>query len=115
MAASPTERIFTVSEITQLIKGTLEESYPRLTVQGEISNFRPSGAGHWYFVLKDNAAMIPLVMFRTRAEAVRFVPTDGMLVKANGGISVYARRGYYQLICDSLVQAGAGGCRSGTG
>jgi exodeoxyribonuclease VII large subunit len=108
MAASPTERIFTVSEITQLIKGTLEESYPRVTVQGEISNFRPSGAGHWYFSLKDNDSMISLVMFRTRAEAVRFVPADGMLVKAVGGISVYARRGNYQLICDSLAPAGAG-------
>jgi exodeoxyribonuclease VII large subunit len=108
MAVSPQERIYTVSEITQLIKGTLEESYPRIAVQGEISNFRPSGAGHWYFSLKDNDSMISLVMFRTRAEAVRFAPADGMLVKAVGGISVYARRGNYQLICDSLAQAGAG-------
>ena len=67
MAAPGSERIYTVSEITGLIKGTLEETFPRIAVQGEVSNFRPSGAGHWYFSLKDNEAMISLVMFRGKA------------------------------------------------
>jgi exodeoxyribonuclease VII large subunit len=108
MSAAPAERIYSVSEITQLIKGTLEGEFPRVTVQGEISNFRPSSTGHWYFSLKDTEAMLSIVMFRGRLDTVRFVPEDGMLVKASGGISVYARRGNYQLICDSLVRAGAG-------
>ncbi len=108
MGASPAERTYSVSEITQLVKSTLEGEYPRVTVQGEISNFRPSSTGHWYFSLKDTEAVLSIVMFRSRLEMVRFVPQDGMLVKATGGISVYARRGSYQLICDSLVRAGAG-------
>ncbi len=58
MRAAPAERIYTVSEMTQLIKATLEDGFPWVTVQGEISNFRPSSAGHWYFSLKDTEAVI---------------------------------------------------------
>ncbi len=108
MPAGPAEHIYTVSEMTQLIKGTLEEGFPWVTVQGEISNFRPSSTGHWYFSLKDADAVLSLVMFRGRLENVRFAPADGMLVKATGSISVYARRGNYQLICESLLKAGEG-------
>jgi exodeoxyribonuclease VII large subunit len=108
MAGGVTERIYTVSEITQLIKATLEDGFPRITVQGEISNFRPSSTGHWYFSLKDAEAVLSLVMFRGRIEGVRFAPADGVLVKATGEISVYPRRGNYQLICESLLKAGEG-------
>jgi exodeoxyribonuclease VII large subunit len=108
MASPPQERIYTVAEITSLIKATLEDGFPRVTIQGEISNFRPSGAGHWYFSLKDQEAVISLVMFSRRADAVRFTPADGMLVRVTGAISVYAKRGNYQLICDTLAKAGEG-------
>ena len=106
--AAPAERIYTVSEITQLIKATLEDGFPWITVQGEISNFRPSSTGHWYFSLKDGDAVISVVMFRDKLDGVRFVPADGMLVKATGSVSVYAPRGSYQLICESLLKAGEG-------
>lgn len=99
---------YTVSEITELIKGTLEDGFPWVTVQGEISNFRPSASGHWYFSLKDTNAVLSVVMFRGRLEAARFDPEDGMLVTATGGISVYPRRGNYQLICETLARAGQG-------
>jgi exodeoxyribonuclease VII large subunit len=108
MPASLTGRVFSVSEITQLIKGTLEEGFPWVTIQGEVSNFRPSGAGHWYFSLKDSEALLSVVMFRNRQDALRFTPSDGTLVKAAGSISVYGKRGTYQLICESLSKAGEG-------
>src|SRR5271157_3684894 len=108
MPVSPPERIYTVTEITQLIKGTLEEGFAWVTVEGEISNFRPSSAGHWYFSLKDADALISVVMFRGRLDGVRFAPADGTLVKAAGSVSVYARRGNYQLICESLIKSGEG-------
>jgi exodeoxyribonuclease VII large subunit len=108
MPASRLERLYTVTEITQLIKGTLEEGFPWVTIQGEISNFRPSSTGHWYFSLKDTEAILSVVMFRGRLDAVRFTPADGALVKATGSISVYGRRGTYQLICESLVKSGEG-------
>jgi exodeoxyribonuclease VII large subunit len=108
MPERPSERIYTVSEITTLIKTTLEDGFPWITVQGEISNFRPSSTGHWYFSLKDVDAVISIVMFRGRLDGVRFAPADGMLVKASGSVSVYAKRGSYQLICESLLKAGEG-------
>lgn len=108
MPDSRTVHVYSVTEITQLIKGTLEEGFPWVTIQGEVSNFRPSGAGHWYFSLKDAEAVLSVVMFRGRQDAVRFAMADGALVKATGSISVYGRRGTYQLICESLVKAGEG-------
>jgi exodeoxyribonuclease VII large subunit len=107
-APNEAERIYTVQEITGLIKATLEDGFPSVTIQGEISNFRPASSGHWYFNLKDMEAMIAVVMFRSRLEGLRFTPADGMLVRATGGISVYPRRGNYQLICESLSRAGEG-------
>ncbi len=91
-----------------MIKSTLEGSFPAVSVEGEISNFRPSSTGHLYFTLKDRDAMLSGVMFRNRALSLSFLPADGMLVIARGSISVYAKRGSYQLICDSLVLAGQG-------
>lgn len=102
------ERVYTVTEITQLIKTTLEDGFPWLTIKGEISNFRPSSTGHWYFSLKDIDAVISVVMFRGRLDGVRFSPADGMLVTATGSVSVYAKRGGYQIICESLARAGEG-------
>ena len=108
MPGQQVERIYTVSEITQLIKATLEDGFPWITVKGEISNFRPSSTGHWYFSLKDVDAVLSVVMFRNRIDGVRFSPADGVVVKATGSVSVYAKRGSYQLICESLVKAGEG-------
>ncbi len=108
MPAGPAERTYSVSEITQLIKLTLEDGFPRVSVQGEISNFRPAASGHWYFSLKDRDAMLSVVMFRGRSLGVRFAPADGMLVRATGAISVYAQRGAYQLVCESLARTGEG-------
>jgi exodeoxyribonuclease VII large subunit len=101
-------RPFSISEITRAIKGTLEDGFPDVTVQGEISNFRPSSAGHFYFSLKDMDSILSAVMFRNRIDSVEFQPVDGMLVRARGGISVYAKRGTYQLICENLERAGEG-------
>ena len=79
-----------------------------MTIQGEISNFRPSSTGHWYFSLKDAEAVLSIVMFRGRIEGVRFAPADGMLVTISGGISVYPRRGTYQLIAEVMARSGVG-------
>ena len=68
MPGSPAERVYSVTEITQLIKTTLEEGFPWVTIQGEISNFRPASSGHWYFSLKDNDAIISVVMFQRRLD-----------------------------------------------
>ena len=101
-------KVFTVSEITSLIKETLEEGFRSVQISGEISNCRPSSTGHLYFTLKDKDAMISAVMFKGRQKSLNFLPRDGMLVKVSGNISVYALRGSYQIICDSIEKAGEG-------
>jgi exodeoxyribonuclease VII large subunit len=98
----------TVSEITSLIKRSLEHSFSGVRIEGEISNYRPSSSGHLYFTLKDAGAMISAVMFRGRASRLDFAPEDGQLVIASGNISVYEKRGNYQIICERLEKAGVG-------
>lgn len=98
----------TVSEINTLIKKTFEERFFNLCVTGEISSFRPSGNGHWYFTLKDSQSQLAAVMFRSMQYKLEFRPKDGDLVTVTGNIDVYAPRGTYQIICQSMVKAGEG-------
>lgn len=98
----------TVSELTDLIRRTLEGSFPEVIVEGELSNYRPSSAGHLYFTLKDNGAVLSAVMFKNRSRFLSFEPKDGMLLRVKGNISVYAQRGNYQIICEEMELAGAG-------
>jgi exodeoxyribonuclease VII large subunit len=102
------ERVYQVSEITNLVKATLEANFPHVVIEGEISNFKASGAGHMYFSLKDENAVIQAVLFRGRARRLSFEPEDGMLVRARGGISLYPKRGNYQIIVEDMQVAGMG-------
>ena len=99
---------FTVSELTDLIKRRLEEGFGSLCVEGELSNCRPSSIGHLYFTLKDKGAAISAVMFRNSLTRLTFALKDGMLLRAKGRLSVYAQRGTYQLVCETLEPAGIG-------
>ncbi len=103
-----TEKIYQVSDITYLIKEILESSFMALTIEGELSNFRPSSTGHWYFTLKDDDAMIQGVMFKRKSAGVKFLPKDGQRVKVKGTLAVYAKRGSYQIICNSMENSGEG-------
>jgi exodeoxyribonuclease VII large subunit len=102
------EQKFTVSEITELIRGKLEAAFPNILVEGEISNCRPASSGHLYFTLKDAGALLQAVMFRAKQRGLGFEPRDGMLVRARGNISVYPQRGNYQIICEGMELAGTG-------
>jgi exodeoxyribonuclease VII large subunit len=104
----PAGRSYTVSEITRQVRGVIEERFFGITVEGEISNFRPSSTGHLYFSLKDEEAVLSAVMFKNRIFGLGFKLADGMKVKATGNLSVYAKRGTYQLICEALVKSGEG-------
>jgi exodeoxyribonuclease VII large subunit len=99
---------FTVSEITDLVRKSLEGAFPDVAVEGEISNCRPASSGHLYLTLKDSGAVIQAVMFRNRRLQVAFEPQDGMLVRVRGNISVYPQRGSYQIICETMELAGTG-------
>jgi len=101
-------RVYTVSELTAGIKGTLEGTFPAVWVEGEISNLRVPSSGHAYFTLKDEGAQLSAVLFRGRGRRVRFEPEDGMHVLAFGGLDVYAARGQYQLVVELMEPQGLG-------
>lgn len=97
-----------VSELTSLIKQTLEQGFYGLKVTGEISNFRPSSTGHWFFTLKDASCSISAVMFKGSTWKVDFTPQEGDKVTVTGGLDVYGARGTYQLKCDTMEKSGFG-------
>lgn len=97
-----------MTELTGLVKEILEGSFPRVLVEGEISNCRPASSGHLYFNLKDRTSMIQAVMFRYRTRGMGFEPADGMLVRATGAVTVYAARGQYQILVERMERAGEG-------
>ncbi len=98
----------TVSDLTGIIKELLEGSFPLITVEGEISNYRPSSTGHIYFTLKDDHASISAVLFKGKSRYLSFIPKDGMKIRAKGSLSVYAQRGSYQIVIDSMEETGSG-------
>lgn len=101
-------QIFSVSQITELIKEILESSFRNITIEGEISNWKPSSAGHIYFTLKDSSAQIKAVLFRGNAYNLTFRPKDGDKVRCSGSLSVYGPQGNYQLIVNKMEPVGAG-------
>jgi exodeoxyribonuclease VII large subunit len=104
----PERKIYTVSELTQAIKDRLEEEYPSIWIQGEISNFRPAPSGHFYFTLKDEYSQIRCVMFKTQNRFLKFRPENGLEVIGWGRLSVYSPRGEYQIIFDTMEPLGFG-------
>jgi len=104
----PFPYILTVSELTQEIKDILEVKFSDIWVEGEISNLKIPPSGHVYFTLKDDFSQIRAVLFRTQARALRFRPEDGLDVICRGRVSLYERRGDYQLILEGMEPKGVG-------
>ena len=100
----------TVTELTAHIKGIIELDplLRRVTVLGELSNYKVYSSGHHYFTLKDSGAALSCVMFRSEAEKLRFRPENGMSVICSGRVSVYPRDGKYQLYVQDIQPEGAG-------
>jgi len=99
---------YTVSGITQVIKNFLEPNLVRIRVQGEVTNLRHPASGHLYFTLKDQNAQLSSVLFKGSAAKLNRLPKDGDEVILEGSISVYAPRGGYQLIAQSVEYLGVG-------
>lgn len=102
------DKVYTVSELTRLVKTELENAFPMLWVEGEISNFHRHHSGHLYFTLKDEISQLRTVMFRSDAKRVPFELKDGLQVVARGRINVYEPRGEYQLVVELLEPKGKG-------
>ncbi len=98
-----------VSRLVSRIKLALGQAFPdRVTVVGEVSNFKRHDSGHLYFRLKDADASIDAVMFRRAAGKLRFEPADGLEVVAEGRVDVYDVRGQLQVYVERMTPKGAG-------
>jgi len=103
-----TSRVFTVSELTRSIRGTLETKFGSVWVQGEISNYKLHPSGHQYFTLKDQRAQISCVIWRDTIAPPRHALVDGAQVQVYGTVTVYETRGQYQLSVQILQPRGVG-------
>ena len=102
-------KVYSIQEITKKIKTTLERGFPSIWLEGEVSNFKCTAAGHNYFTLKDETTQISAVMFRSIASKYEKNSIySGSKIKVFGNISVYERSGGYQIICSKVEQAGLG-------
>ncbi len=104
----PERRVWTVRGLVSAVRGHIEREYADTWVEGEISNFRPSEAGHLYFTLKEEAAQIKIVMFRSAARLLRFRPENGMQIVIRGRVTIYEDRGELQIAAEYMEPKGAG-------
>ena len=106
----PTKVIRSVSEITHLLKRLIEQQpdFQNVWIQGEVSNFSKSGAGHIYFTLKEDNHQISVAIFRSNAALLKFLPKDGEEVIVQGQLSLYAARGQYQIVGRNVEPVGIG-------
>ena len=103
-----TQEIISVSEINKRAKTILEENFPFVWIQGEVSNFFSAASGHWYFSLKDEFSEIRCAMFSNKNSQITFEPKDGDHLILNGTLSIFEGRGQYQIIVEHIELAGEG-------
>lgn len=100
--------IYSISRLNREARAQLEGHFPLIWVEGEISNLAKPRSGHIYFTLKDEFAQVRCAMFRMRATHLRFIPREGQQVFARVRVSIYENRGDFQLIIESMEEAGYG-------
>lgn len=104
----PERRVWTVRALVSAVRSHIEREYSDCWVEGEISNLRIPDSGHLYFTLKEEAAQIRVVMFRSSAKLLRFRPENGLQVTVRGRITVYEDRGELQVSAEFMEPKGAG-------
>ncbi len=104
--------IYTPSELNHQARLHLEAGFGRIWLEGEISNLSRPASGHLYFSLKDSRAQVRCAFFRSKLAGISFRPDNGMQVQARGRLSLYEARGDYQLIVETMEEAGEGRLRA---
>jgi len=100
--------VLSVTALNAQVARLLERSFPLVWIGGEISNFTRAASGHWYFTLKDDAAQVRAVMFRSRAQMAGFNPREGDKVEVRALVTLYGARGDYQINVEAIRRAGVG-------
>jgi exodeoxyribonuclease VII large subunit len=101
----------TPTQLNALARNLLEDAFPLVWVEGELGNLSRPASGHLYFTLKDERAQVRCALFKPKSQWLRFVPREGLRVLARGRLTLYEARGDYQLILDTLEEAGEGALR----
>ncbi len=99
---------YTVSSLTAEIKSLLENTYPFVRIQGEISNLSRPSSGHLYFTLKDNRSQVSAIVFKGVSNHLKFRIENGLQIHGIARLSVYEPRGTYQLIFEFMEPKGTG-------
>ena len=99
---------FTITEISQLLKRTVEDRFGHVKLRGELSGVKRAASGHLYCSLKDENAVIDAVMWRGSMQRLTFMPEDGIEAVATGKLTIYPGRSKYQLVMESMEIAGEG-------
>jgi exodeoxyribonuclease VII large subunit len=107
----PTDNVLTPSQLNTLARSLLEDAFPLVLVEGELGNLSRPASGHLYFTLKDARAQVRCALFKPKSQWLNFQPREGLRVLARGRLTLYEARGDYQLILDSLEEAGEGALR----
>ena len=102
------DKIYSVTELTGVVKIALETAFPQVWVEGEVSNARKFPSGHIYLTLKDAGASLAAVIWRSDAARLKFEIKDGQQFVCRGKIDVYPPRGAYQFIIDRVEPKGKG-------
>ncbi len=97
-----------VSEISQLLKRTVEDRFGFVRIRGELSGVKRAASGHMYCALKDDKAVIDGVMWRGSTQRLSFKPEDGLEVIATGKLTTYPGRSKYQIVIEGMELAGEG-------
>jgi exodeoxyribonuclease VII large subunit len=108
MSSAPGRHVYSVSDLTTEIKAVLEDGFSGVWVEAELSNFKHHTSGHMYFTLKDDRAQLRAVMFRGNNRLLKFQPQDGLSVLVFGSVTVYERRGEYQIVAEFMEPKGIG-------
>jgi exodeoxyribonuclease VII large subunit len=98
----------TITEISNLLKRTVEDRFGYVKLRGELSGVKRAASGHLYCCLKDEGAVIDGVMWRGPVQALAFVPEDGIEVVASGKLTTYPGRSKYQIVIERMEIAGEG-------
>jgi exodeoxyribonuclease VII large subunit len=107
-SSAPNIPEFSVSELAQSVRRTLEDRFALVRVRGEISGFKAYASGHGYFDLKDADAVLASVMWKGNLQRLGFRPEDGLEVIATGKLSGYPKSSRYQLVVERMEVAGVG-------
>lgn len=99
---------YSVSELSNALKRTVEDAYSYVRVRGEVSGFKRAASGHLYLALKDEDAVLDGVCWRGVAGRLAIQPEDGMEVIATGKLTTYPGRSKYQIVIESMELAGEG-------